>query len=237
MLVFLLPALSAGWKTGLHSDQASLMRQEKQAQLSAGGEVSMVHSIGNQKKVEIQDICNYNFTAGAASQSKCTDPATQHQIEEEILCRGAAELACPDDGSCMREDFMLRPPQFNDFPLHCFKGEDGKYGYNPGPLEPTAAKGVPICYQTQFINGTAESNDCGNAAYSNVILQDDCRTIVTCLSECDHAMFQIVNASDEEKHPIGCFRSADGCLYFNNKTEGTPAGPISGVPLCRRSVA
>jgi len=244
----MLPAMAAG--AALHSEQGSLVRQERQqVHLSADGEVTVLKKEAAKEMIRLGaqrgkartglDYCFYNYTKGAADQSNCTDPASQQQIEEAEMCRVAAKLTDCEDESCFRgsdggpDFFMVGPTQFDDFPLRCFKGEDGKWGFNPGGAMPTAAKGTPVCYETNYINGTAESSDCGKPGYAIVTVEDDCRTVAACLSDCVNENFRVLDAAEEELAPLGCHIAANGCAKFNTKITGTPTGPIVGIPLCR----
>merc|ERR1719316_410632 len=176
-------------------------------QMGSGGEMEMVSGPSKEEmlanlaahakktkakakaKSKVSDLCDYNYTAGPSRKSNCTNPKTQTLIEEESMCRAAAQLACPD-GSCLGHPFSLNSHWFDKYPMRCFMTEETppKWHFNPSGYWPSASDltGVPVCVEVEYINGTANSNDCGSDEYENVMDEDDCRTVATCLSFCIH---------------------------------------------------
>jgi len=252
-VVVSLPFLAAG--ASLFSDSsntASRVIRREAALMDAHGQLSRDspsrHDVtkflmdqASKSKVKLGDWCDYNYVEGVVSTKTCQDPAVERQINEPAMCLVAANATCPD-GSCLPSNmskFVLKDEaSMAKYTTGCFKNEDTppKWYYNP--IEVTQASstvvGTPMCLLVEYINGTAGTNDCGKQEYDNIVNEDDCRSLATCLSYCTHGQFRILDPHEVELAPKGCHVDAqDGCVVFNNNT-GTPQGPIAAnsKPLC-----
>jgi len=248
--VFVLPL----WAAALHSEYSSLIRRQNELQFGAGGDTKRVQAISREEKADVlarrakgpgpvqhvvHDLCNYNYVAGPTKTNNCTDPDTQSLIEDQSMCEAAAkksDTSC-SDGSCMGQPFKKLDVDFNKFPMRCFKMDDGKWYFNPTPYWPTDdnMEGTPVCVTVEYLNGTADSDDCGSDEYENIDDENECRTCATCLSKIPQSQFRVgVNSTDDQaKFPKGCHIMSDGTtVQFNQRTDGS-ASAAKGTPLCK----
>jgi len=211
-----------------------MRRESKEVQLGSRGEVLVDD---DSKRADRRDLCDWYYPVGTAKTNTCKDAAQDTPIDEDSQCEAAARMECPD-GGCLGTPFTIGYAYYGKYPSHCFKTEDtpAKFFYNPtGVADFTPTAGVPVCKKKLYINGTKDSNSCGDDAYANVMDEDECRTIQTCLSYCTHEEFRVSDATKMDEVPQGCHIGPDSCVVFNTKT-GAPSAP-KGSPLCKLKAA
>lgn len=260
MFLLALPALGAA--ATIHSEQASshkgLMR--KNVVLHASGEIKilasgpaateMVQTVrGNtdtEPSIKNKDLCDFNFTEGEVGASTCTDTKTQQQIDKPSMCLSAATAAVarhPDKFAIGNPFVIDVPVDYAKYPQGChYSKKDGKdvWFHNPVGYKPelnNTITGTPVCVETEFINGTDNSNECGNDEYSNILDEEECKTFANCQSDCTHEFFRVLNVTLQKNLPAGCHTDSQGCVLFNNDTSMTSAirdkDNIHAKPACQ----
>lgn len=183
--VFVLPALAAG--AALHSETytSSLIRQEKQVQLTAVGEASVVRSMPEQKEASAENsrpesrpaetylkmqkagqlqtgrqpgevsYCDETYPMGTTDSNTCPKG---HQIQREEDCKHAAGvlgLTVAPDHEWLINEDWVNP---SPHPKNCFLFND-KVHFNPMESNNTGSwQGTPICQRIIYQNGTAEAD-------------------------------------------------------------------------------
>lgn len=202
-------------------------------------------------------MCEINYTFGESGKTVCKNPSAQRIMFEPGMCESSARVHCPDH-SCISGDldFVLNDTADYDlYPRGCFFTTDanGKqtWRYNPAGFTPditTAGfSGTPVCEEVQFINGTANSNGCGNDDYEPLMDETACRNAVTCIGAPHPVQFRDLNQTMQNVHPKGCHYethevvttgaiATESWVMFNpcdTLESGTPSDPnLRGQIIC-----
>lgn len=178
----------------------------------------------------------------------CEDAARRACPKTNTSCEGNQCHACFGDPFTLAHVLVpgSDPPrsEYQKYPKGCFMNEEDPpmWHYNPtgekqgvAPLsdgEYTPQVGTPVCYVVQYIYGAADSNDCGDALYSNIADEENCRFTAGCMGDgCDEVEWRIYNTSDRyEKVPTGCHVGVDGKARFNENA--APSAP-KGKAVCQ----
>jgi hypothetical protein len=183
-------------------------------------------------KQSSDDLCNIGYVAGPINSNNCSH-RTQRHIEEPNECGDLADHLQIAKGNPFQKDCSV-VGACDPFPKRCFKSaDDNKFYYNPSGDMPAAPRGTPYCETVLYINGTDDTNECGDQDYTPILSESECRSLETCTMYPFPAEFRIKDedAAEQLKHPKGCHISTDGFVEFNNIT-GTPTAP-KGTPLCK----
>lgn len=243
--VLVLPAFAAG--ATLHSDgperPGRLMRRERKAvQLNSGGGMTVEKksspAVGLAKTIAktSQELCSFNFTAGTASTSNCTNPNTQKLMQDPGMCLSVAKASCPgQNGLCYGSPFVINVSSFFDvWPKGCFTDDSDPpvWFFNPAGYWPeNIAGGTPMCVEPEYINGTEATSDCGQDEYELMTVEYDCRSAKICLGEEAYDMFRTLDATEQQARPKGCHFGPDHTVKFN-PVATAPTGTVQGKPLC-----
>lgn len=219
-----------------HTVEAVSSPAPSDAQNVAGG-----HTIAFQSP-----MCEINYTFGEAGKTVCKNENAQRIMDEEGMCLSTARVHCPDH-SCISSDLPFTLNETTDYDLYprgCFFTTDGIWRYNPAGYTPdittTGFSGTPVCEEVQFINGTHNSNHCGNDDYEPLMNEFACRNAATCIGARHPVQFRDLNHSMQNVHPKGCHYETYGDMrswvMFNpcdNLTDGTPNDPnLRGQIIC-----
>lgn len=194
------------------------------------------------------DLCKIDYPLGVPDTNDCVDINNHTVVLDEAMCREAARLSNASAGGGETSPFLVAEEYSDYFPFGCFKIH-GKpeYYFNPAGGYPKWPMGIPICYKDKFKNGTTGANDGCPRGFQKILDDLTCRETALCLGLCineDNYEYGVnVSAPAEDTRqadawkydnfPRGCFiKPDDGCVYYNVPRDYTPAGPISGTPLC-----
>jgi len=256
ILALLLPAVVLGATLNSEKDSALVRRQREDTEVvfGSGGQLQML-----QKDQEEPDmLCRVNFTMGKPLTTNCTDDPMERLLEASSRCKDAAKSVCPDE-SCLGSPFEIDVSTKGDnFPAFCYRTGDGKFYWNGAGYWPanitTVGNPTPVCQVPQYLNGTVDSNDCGNDLYVNVFNEDHCRNLAICRGYAVADVFQVLNTTEQQLFPAGCHIRTNLQVEFNTIgtcsdtskadksqclaasgtwTEGVPTSPV-GTPICRR---
>lgn len=199
------------------------------------------------KKKKRDDSCEYRYVLGDSGSTDCTTKTNTRDVQGSAKCREYAE---DDAGASFTDDMLLNPFILNNnsgdfvrYPWNCFKTDQGKYGYNPSGLKPTTVGSghKPMCEEVTYINGTQDTNDCGNDDYENIMDEDKCRTAYRCEDLYAHHQFRdevlADNGTEAALAPKGCHIEADGGVRYSESTTGCASGSCAGIPMCVLSCA
>lgn len=260
--VFLLFALAAGVQLSTVSTEQSIheaimrrqMESEEAFAISTENEEEQqqkevrdapIRERPSTKKKKRDDSCEYRYVLGDDGAADCTSKTNTRAVQGAAKCEEYAEDIEGDnwDESKKLNPFILTNASgdFVKYPWNCFKTDGDKYGYNPSGLAPTAvgAGHKPICEEVTYINGTQDTNECGNDDYENIMVEGDCRTALRCEALMAHHQFRdsVLNGSEAAAAPKGCHIEADGEVRFSDSTTGCASGSCAGVPICVLSCA
>lgn len=251
--VFSLFTLAAGAQ--LYTDQSvheAIMRRQTSDASLAGDSVSTPEILeaprrDRPSKKKRNNACQYRYVLGDTGNADCTSKSNTRAVEGDAKCRLYAQ---DDAGSSFSDDLLLNPfvltnasGDFVIYPWRCFKTGDNppKYGFNPSGLAPTnvGSAHMPICEEVTYINGTEDTNECGNSDYEAIMTEDACRTAVQCEDLYAHHNFRdaVLNATEAAAAPKGCHIEADGGVRFSNSTAGCASGSCHGIPMCSLTTA
>mmetsp|Transcript_117925 Transcript_117925/g.204860 ORF Transcript_117925/g.204860 Transcript_117925/m.204860 type:complete len:335 (+) Transcript_117925:78-1082(+) len=202
-----------------------------------------VKNLANSKSI---DLCNDAYMQGPADGNDCAE-SWQSQIDSYTVCETAAQLDCPDPTGgdnypCIGTPFTVEYNYQQAHPAGCTKvyDEDKKqyfWFFNPTGMVPASPKGIPVCVEFEFQNGTQGSMDTCPEGYSVIMDEYTCRTAAQCQDFCAQEQFRVMNEELENAAPKGCHIAADGCLMFNNKSgDPTCDGNCNGAPMCNATI-
>lgn len=243
IMFLILAQLSTG--ATLHSDQgAHLVRRE---------------ATKDQPKKRRND-CQVNYEAGTQGDAMChgvsAEGVEMAEIQEEALCREAADEHCPS-GTCIGD--RLGPFQMDSgnatllrmYPRRCFKvpevhatGTIEKWYWNgfggiPDMLIGTA---TPVCKEIEYKYGNVSSDGsvtCGTG-YHVITLEDPCRIAAGCLGHNPEQFFKVLESSEVENTPLGCHvNNWDQKAQFNPFTVADLTGSAfvgNTTPICNLTI-
>jgi len=260
MICFLLPLLAAGATLqSERSSEISVMRRETQVQFGARGDMRPAKQ-GEDPPNFCSKYFPVGTTDGTFActdpthehmmreSDMCEDAARRACPKTNSSCEGnqchscfgipfVLEHHCVDGPTCLVTEYQK-------YPKGCFMNEDTppKWHYNPtgevqgvAPLasgEYTPLVGTTVCYVEQYKYGTTDSNACGDALYSNIADEDNCRLTAGCLGDGpDEVEWRIYNTSARyDTVPTGCHVGTDGKTRFNENP--APSAPV-GKAVCQ----
>mmetsp|Transcript_99996 Transcript_99996/g.173506 ORF Transcript_99996/g.173506 Transcript_99996/m.173506 type:complete len:436 (-) Transcript_99996:55-1362(-) len=200
------------------------------------------------------DYCLEDFPLGIPDTNACVSAMYHTLILDRSMCEEAARQANATEGipgHIPDSPFVINNDYADYYPQGCFKIHgSGAYFYNPAGTFPKWPMGIPVCYRIKFANGTADTDGGCPGGFQRIMDEDACRSAAKCQGFCiNDDDFQFgVNVTEPatdtrmpdawryDWRPAGCFiHPTDNCTYFNVPRNESPAGPISGIPMCNTS--
>jgi len=248
-LLVVLP-LSVSGTNNLHSDrshQAVVRRESGDVEIRSTGAMVMQEDASPSRHHDSPadggkgDACLKNYVRGDITTHNCSSPDTQDMEEDPDKCEAAAKRFCPlaageVNFSCIAEPFLVPEAGFHNYTKRCSIDETTlKWRFNNFGGIPANPQGTPVCSEQQYLNGTADGNDCGSAAYAQIDNQDDCKIMANCRSLTGNSQFEVVDTTLQTQTPKGCHIGTDGLVAFN-PIATAPTSGMQGTPICELTV-